>query len=98
VSGPLEVTYTVSFGAGRPGRREDQALSSERKIADAKTAGHSWAVFLGRQRNAALVISGCPKCWNRPASAHAPVHRPVSAIDFREPAKPTGEHCMNPSS
>jgi hypothetical protein len=41
VSGPRDVTYAVSFGAGRQDRREDEAFSSDRKIADGKTAGHS---------------------------------------------------------
>jgi hypothetical protein len=31
----------VNFGAGRQDRREDEAFSSDRKIADGKTAGHS---------------------------------------------------------
>jgi hypothetical protein len=40
VSGPRDVTYAVSFGAGRQDRREDEAFSSDRQIADGKTAGH----------------------------------------------------------
>jgi hypothetical protein len=41
VSGPLDVTYAVNFGAGRQDRREGEAFSSDRQIADGKTAGHS---------------------------------------------------------
>jgi len=41
VRGPLDVTYAVNFGAGRQDRREGEAFSSDRQIADGKTAGHS---------------------------------------------------------
>jgi len=57
-----------------------------------------WAVFLDRQRNATLVIR-LPKMRNRLASAHAPGSpRGFADRSFREPAKPTGEHCMHSSS
>jgi hypothetical protein len=41
VSGHLDVTYAVDFGAGRQDRRENATFSSDRQIADGETAGHS---------------------------------------------------------
>ena len=41
MSGHPDVTYAVDFGVGRQDRREGEAFSTDRQIADRKTAGHS---------------------------------------------------------